>query len=111
MKRLSIRARMTLWYTGILAATVLSHSPEVAEVDEVLCSGCAICVPQCPYGAITPGTTASVNEILCEGCGTCVAACPSGAMTLRNLSDEQVRSMIRAALAEVPAMAAAPVEA
>jgi heterodisulfide reductase subunit A2 len=87
---------------GILAAPFLTHSPEVAEVDEALCSGCAICVPQCPYTAITPGQTAQVNEILCEGCGTCVAACPSGAMSLRNLTDDQVLGMIRAALAAVP---------
>jgi heterodisulfide reductase subunit A len=89
---------------GILAAPMLTHSPEVAEVDEALCSGCAICVPQCPYTAITPGLTAQVNELLCEGCGTCVAACPSGAMTLRNMSDDQVLGMIRAALAEVPTL-------
>jgi heterodisulfide reductase subunit A2 len=87
---------------GILAAPMLTHSPEVAEVDEELCSGCAICVPQCPYGAITPGITATVNELLCESCGTCVAACPSGAMTLRNMSGTQVLSMIRSALAEIP---------
>jgi len=85
---------------AILSAPVLTHSPEVAEVNEDLCSGCAICVPQCPYGAITPGDVAHVNELLCEGCGTCVAACPSGAMTMRNHTDLQVESMIRAALAE-----------
>ncbi|MCR4392212.1 MAG: CoB--CoM heterodisulfide reductase iron-sulfur subunit A family protein [Candidatus Acetothermia bacterium] len=87
---------------AILAAPVLTHSPEVAEVDEALCSGCRICAPQCPYTAITVDEVAHVNEMLCEGCGTCVAACPSGAMTMRNLSDVQVQSMIRAALSEVP---------
>jgi heterodisulfide reductase subunit A len=85
---------------AILSAPVLTHSPEVAEVNEDLCSGCSICVPQCPYGAITPGDVAHVNELLCEGCGTCVAACPSGAMTMRNHTDLQVERMIRAALAE-----------
>ena len=85
---------------AILSAPVLTHSPEVAEVNEDLCSGCAICVPQCPYGAITPGDVAHVNELLCEGCGTCVAACPSGAMTMRNHTDLQVERMIRAALAD-----------
>jgi heterodisulfide reductase subunit A len=82
----------------LLSAPVLIHSPEVAQVDEELCSGCGICEPQCPYGAITVEEVAEVNEVLCEGCGTCAAACPSGAMTLKNLTDEQVLSMVRAAL-------------
>ena len=83
---------------SLLSAPVLIHSPEVAQVDEELCSGCGICEPQCPYGAITVEEVAEVNEVLCEGCGTCAAACPSGAMTLKNLTDEQVLSMVRAAL-------------
>jgi heterodisulfide reductase subunit A len=87
---------------ALLAAPVLVHSPEVAEVNEDLCSGCKICAPQCPYGAITVDEVAHVNEVLCEGCGTCTAACPSGAMTLRNLGDEQALAMVQAALAEVP---------
>ena len=85
---------------GILSADKLVHSPEVAEVDEELCSGCKLCAPQCPYGAITVDEVAHVNEILCESCGTCVAACPSGAMSLRNCQDEQVVRMVQAALAE-----------
>ncbi len=85
---------------AILSAPTLTHSPEVAEVNEDLCSGCAVCVPQCPYGAITPGDVAEVNELLCEGCGTCVAACPSGAMVMKNQTGPQVERMIRAALAD-----------
>ncbi len=84
----------------LLSAPELIHSPEVAEVDELLCSACGICSPQCPYEAITVEDTAEVNEMLCEGCGTCVAACPSGAMSLRNLADSQVLAMLRAALEE-----------
>jgi len=71
-------------------------------VDEDLCSGCAVCVPQCPYSAITPGDVAEVNELLCEGCGTCVAACPSGAMRMKNQTDAQVMRMIQVALGAEP---------
>jgi len=80
---------------ALLASPELVHPPEVAEVQEELCSACGICAPQCPYEAITVEETAEVNEILCEGCGTCVAACPSGAMTLRNLDGVQVGAMLR----------------
>ncbi|MGC9530396.1 MAG: 4Fe-4S binding protein [Candidatus Bipolaricaulaceae bacterium] len=83
---------------GLLGAPKLVHSPEVAQVDEELCSGCGICAPQCPYEAITVTEVAEVNDVLCEGCGTCVAACPSGAMSLRNLTDDQMTAMVRAAL-------------
>jgi heterodisulfide reductase subunit A len=83
---------------ALLSQPKLEHAPEVAEVQEELCSGCGICAPQCPYGAITVDEVAHVNEILCEGCGTCVAACPSGALTFRNVGDEQVLHMVRAAL-------------
>ena len=86
---------------ALLSAPVLTHSPEVAEVDEELCSGCRVCAPLCPYGAITVEEVAQVNELLCEGCGTCVAACPSGALSLRNLDDEQVERMVEAALGEL----------
>lgn len=86
---------------ALLSSPAIIHSPEVAQVDEELCSGCGVCAPQCPYSAITVQEVAEVNEVLCEGCGTCVAACPSGAMSLRNLADEQVEAMVRAALEEV----------
>ncbi|NOX45250.1 MAG: CoB--CoM heterodisulfide reductase iron-sulfur subunit A family protein [Caldiserica bacterium] len=86
---------------ALLSAPVLTHSPEVAEVDGELCSGCKVCAPLCPYGAIEVGETAQVNELLCEGCGTCVAACPSGALSLRNLDDAQVEAMVEAALGEL----------
>ena len=96
---------------ALLSAPLLTHSPEVAAVDEELCSGCGICAPQCPYSAITVDEVAQVNEILCEGCGACVAACPSGALTLRNLGDEQLEAMVEAALEELePARAAVEVK-
>jgi len=86
---------------ALLSSPAIVHSPEVAQVDEELCSGCGVCAPQCPYSAITVEEVAEVNEVLCEGCGTCVAACPSGAMSLRNLADEQVEAMVQAVLEEV----------
>jgi heterodisulfide reductase subunit A len=41
-----------------------------------------------------------VVEVLCEGCGACTAACPTGAAQQRNLTDDQLTSMVEATLAE-----------
>lgn len=74
--------------------------PIVAEVDLATCTGCGVCVPHCPYGAMTLDTARgllNIAEVLCKGCGTCVAACPSGALQQRGFSDSQVLAMIEAA--------------
>jgi heterodisulfide reductase subunit A len=72
-------------------------------VDEELCSGCRVCIPMCPYSAISfishNGTgVARVNEALCKGCGTCVAACPAGAITARHFTDQQIVAEIEGLL-------------
>ncbi|MDI6840019.1 MAG: NAD(P)-binding protein [bacterium] len=81
----------------------LKHEPIVATVDEDLCSGCAVCIPLCPYEArkIEPKDEkriAKITEVLCEGCGSCVSACPSGASQLRNLKDNQLFKMVEVVL-------------
>jgi len=90
------------------AATILSNSklkaePNVAFVDENLCSGCNTCIKICPYNAIDSVeeeinkeivTHAKVNEGLCQGCGTCVSTCPSGAIQQRGFKDSQILIMV-----------------
>ncbi|NTU80345.1 MAG: CoB--CoM heterodisulfide reductase iron-sulfur subunit A family protein [Chloroflexales bacterium] len=74
--------------------------PIVAEVDPAHCSGCAVCVPHCPYGAMAMDGERGVvriAEVLCKGCGTCVAACPAGALQQRGFTDRQVLAMIESA--------------
>ena len=82
----------------LLSSPTLEREPTVARVVGELCSGCSICVPLCPYDALSLNAEkiAEVSEALCEGCGTCIASCPSGALTLRNLTDEQMVAMIEA---------------
>ncbi len=85
---------------AILSADELSHSPEVAAVDEQLCSGCGICASVCPYDAIKVERSgiAVVNEILCSGCGVCAASCPAGAIEVKNERHAQIEEMIGVAL-------------
>ncbi|MCD6519529.1 MAG: hydrogenase iron-sulfur subunit [Anaerolineae bacterium] len=75
------------------------------EVDEQICSGCAVCTRACPYEAIErvtkvvdgeERTVAQVTKTLCMKCGICVAACPSGAMNLESISDRELISRMGA---------------
>ncbi|MFH1730570.1 MAG: 4Fe-4S dicluster domain-containing protein, partial [Planctomycetota bacterium] len=53
-----------------------------AYVNERRCSGCGLCVTDCPYDArvIDPNSNkAVVLDDVCKGCGTCVITCPNGA--------------------------------
>ncbi|HSQ39028.1 MAG TPA: CoB--CoM heterodisulfide reductase iron-sulfur subunit A family protein, partial [Anaerolineales bacterium] len=52
-----------------------------AIVDEELCKMCGLCVPVCPFSAITweKKQAARVTTAACAGCGTCAAECKYGA--------------------------------
>ncbi|MCF7876641.1 CoB--CoM heterodisulfide reductase iron-sulfur subunit A family protein [Candidatus Bipolaricaulota bacterium] len=86
----------------MLSKPTLTHDPQVVEVDEDLCSGCGLCISQCPYDALEVNSrgVAEVNEILCEGCGTCASGCPTNALSLKNLTDEQLTEMIHAQIGD-----------
>lgn len=86
---------------ALFSSDTLSHTPEVAVVDEEICRGCGLCVEVCAYDARTLDmrrNLAVVNEVLCEGCGACQVACPSGATCQRNMDTAQVMSMIDAVI-------------
>jgi len=75
--------------------------PFSSTVDREKCSGCGICVPLCPYSAISRENTdgkprALIDEALCAGCGVCAAACPSAAITLHGFTGFQIRAQIEA---------------
>lgn len=87
----------------ILCKSTLKAEPNIAFIDEDLCSGCSICISECPFNAIErvqkikekkTVTQAKINEGLCQGCGTCVSACPSGAIQQRGFKDKQILPMI-----------------
>ena len=80
--------------------------PFAAEIDAARCSGCAVCVSTCPFGALALEAAtgrAVVAAVLCRGCGTCVAACPAGAATARHFTGAQISAEITALLRAAPA--------
>ena len=90
----------------ILSANKIKLEAATAVVDKEKCTCCEVCVPVCPYGAITASRSekipAEVTEAMCAGCGTCAAECQFGAISIRHFDDEQYMAQIEAALEENP---------
>ncbi len=93
----------TVGYTlsGLQPGRSIEIEPISAEVDEVRCAGCRLCVSVCPYHAISfdhEHNASHVNAVLCRGCGTCVAACPAGAITGHGFTNEQIMAEMEGVL-------------
>jgi ferredoxin len=63
---------------------VMWKGEDVARLDAGRCSGCALCVPACPFGALLVVKKGEVrlDRQGCWGCGTCRAHCARAALTL-----------------------------
>ncbi len=57
---------------------------KIINIDEVKCTGCGQCIPNCPEGAlqVIDGKARLVSDLFCDGLGACVGTCPEGAMTV-----------------------------
>jgi heterodisulfide reductase subunit A len=97
-KAAASRASVVLSKENLMVEGVVSH------VDELMCRGCGTCVEACPYGAIAlveregNRTVANVQAALCKGCGSCAVACPTGAASIFHYDDQEVLSIVAAAL-------------
>ena len=77
------------------------QEPTIAYVDPDICSGCGLCIPSCPYDARLMHDwqhIAVVNTALCQGCAACTMVCPNKACQVRNLTHQQILSMVEAYL-------------
>jgi heterodisulfide reductase subunit A len=88
----------------VLSKEELSVEGVVSHVNEHYCIGCGMCEDSCPYGAIglvdleAGGQVSRVQPALCKGCGACAVACPTGAAVIFHYDDEEVLTMVDAAL-------------
>ncbi len=55
---------------------------KIIEIDEEKCTGCGVCIPDCPEGAlqVIDGKARLVSDLFCDGLGACVGTCPEGAI-------------------------------
>lgn len=63
---------------------------EVVKIDEDLCNGCGLCIPNCHEGALQmiDGKARLISDLLCDGLGACLGHCPEGAITIEKREAE-----------------------
>ena len=56
----------------------------IIRIDQDKCSGCGLCIPNCPEGAIQmiDGKARLVSDLFCDGLGACLGHCPEGAIII-----------------------------
>ncbi len=57
---------------------------KIINIDEEKCTGCGLCIPDCPEGAlqIIEGKARLVSDLFCDGLGACIGTCPEGAISV-----------------------------
>ncbi|MDD5409751.1 MAG: 4Fe-4S binding protein, partial [Candidatus Omnitrophica bacterium] len=57
---------------------------KIITIDQEKCNGCALCIPNCPEGAIQIiGHKAHlISDLFCDGLGACLGHCPQGAINI-----------------------------
>jgi len=55
---------------------------QIIEINEELCDGCGLCIPECLEGAlqIIEGKARLISDLFCDGLGACIGHCPQGAI-------------------------------
>lgn len=57
---------------------------KIISIDERKCTGCGLCIPDCPEGALQliEGKARLVSDLFCDGLGACMGSCPEGAIAI-----------------------------
>lgn len=57
---------------------------DIITIDEDACTGCGLCIPNCPEGAlqIIDDKARLVSDLFCDGLGACIGHCPEGAISV-----------------------------
>lgn len=62
----------------------------IITIQEDKCTGCGLCIPDCPEGAlqVIDGKARLVSDLLCDGLGACLGTCPEGALLIEERDAE-----------------------
>lgn len=57
---------------------------KIITIDDKKCTGCGLCIPNCPEGAIQiiDDKARLVSDLFCDGLGACLGHCPEGAISI-----------------------------
>ncbi len=57
---------------------------KIIKIDEEKCTGCGLCIPNCPEGAlqIIDDKARLISDLFCDGLGACIGHCPEDAITI-----------------------------
>ncbi len=63
---------------------------KIVKIDEDLCNGCGLCIPNCQEGAlqIIDGKARLISDLFCDGLGACLGHCPEDAITIEEREAE-----------------------
>ncbi len=77
-------------FTNITWRRKIRMKRDIITIDEHKCTGCGLCIPNCPEGAIQliDGKARLVSDLYCDGLGACIGECPEGAITIENREAE-----------------------
>lgn len=62
----------------------------IISIDEEKCTGCGLCIPNCPEGAlqVIDGKARLISDLFCDGLGACIGHCPEGAISIEKREAE-----------------------
>ena len=63
---------------------------QMIKIDEEKCTGCGLCIPNCPEGAlqVIDGKARLISDLFCDGLGACLGHCPDGAIAVEEREAE-----------------------
>lgn len=64
---------------------------QIIKIDEEKCTGCGLCIPNCPEGAlqVIDGKARLISDLFCDGLGACLGHCPEGAILIEEREAEE----------------------
>ncbi len=81
----------------LLSKDKITQELIIAEINEDLCMACHRCEKLCNYKAIKVNgkNVAQIDDLKCKGCGVCVSSCPARAIELKYYRDKQMVEEIK----------------